>query len=824
VKDSHRRLALALLLLVGVALLWWLSQPPSRVEQPLPITAVDNAGTEVPAMTPLAALEYHRDIKPLLDRRCVVCHACYDAPCQLKLDTAAGILRGASKTPVYDGARLTAAAPSRLELDALLTAEWRARDFFPVLNEGDARPETNLAASLLYRMLLLKRDHPLPPGELPAQLDVSLEREMQCPSPDQFERYARRTPLGGMPFALPGLTDEEFRRIERWIAGGAPVAPAPPLPAELATRVAEWEKFLNGDSRKRQLMARYLFEHWFIADLYFDDDPAALPASGETGAAVEPRQFFQIVRSRTPPGQPIAPIATRRPYDDPEVARVWYRLQPQQGARLAKTHLPYALGAQRMARLRELFLGDDYSVPVLPGYDPELAANPFATFAAIPVRARYRFLLDDAQFFIGNFVKGPVCRGQLALNVINDRFWVLFADPDIEAVVDGSFLARESANLRLPGELDPEFNLVELATAWRGYEQQQARFLAAKAKHLHEHFGAERPVTLDLIWDGGRHNDNAALTVFRHFDSASVVKGLVGEVPKTAWVVDYSLFERIHYLLVAGFDVYGSASHQLLTRLYMDFLRMEGEYNFLHFLPLSMRDAERERWYQGLGASARDGVYRKVNRYGIDTAIEYRSDDPKREFFAMVAKRLGPALNRRYALPGVDAGRDGGIDGGGDDEYRGGWSAEARAALQQLASVRGTAASLLPEISFIRVLRKGAPDAVFTLLRDSDHSNVAVLLLEEQRRRPQRDRLTLVPGFIGAYPNRFLVVPEEELPRLVRMVRNLQNDGDYRALMRYYGVQRTDPAFWRHSDWLLRAWREAEPLGWGLFDLNRYQP
>ena len=64
-KDSHRRLLLALLLLAGVALLWWLSQPPSRVEQPLPIASTDNAGIELPALTPLAALDYQRDIKPL---------------------------------------------------------------------------------------------------------------------------------------------------------------------------------------------------------------------------------------------------------------------------------------------------------------------------------------------------------------------------------------------------------------------------------------------------------------------------------------------------------------------------------------------------------------------------------------------------------------------------------------------------------------------------------------------------------------------------------------------------------------------------------------
>ena len=75
--------------------------------------------------------------------------------------------------------------------------------------------------------------------------------------------------------------------------------------------------------------------------------------------------------------------------------------------------------------------------------------------------------------------------------------------------------------------------------------------------------------------------------MLRHFDSASVVQGLLGEQPQTVMLIGYPLLERIHYLLVAGFDVYGSVGHQLTTRLYMDFLRMEGEMNFFAFLPLA---------------------------------------------------------------------------------------------------------------------------------------------------------------------------------------------------------------------------------------------
>ena len=31
------------------------------------------------------APDFSADVKPILDGRCVVCHACYDAPCQLQL-------------------------------------------------------------------------------------------------------------------------------------------------------------------------------------------------------------------------------------------------------------------------------------------------------------------------------------------------------------------------------------------------------------------------------------------------------------------------------------------------------------------------------------------------------------------------------------------------------------------------------------------------------------------------------------------------------------------------------------------------------------------
>ncbi|MCE6982770.1 peptidylprolyl isomerase, partial [Pseudomonas frederiksbergensis] len=55
-----------------------------------------------------SAISYTRDIQPIFTEKCVACHACNDAACQLNLGSAEGASRGASKVPVYQGDRSTA--------------------------------------------------------------------------------------------------------------------------------------------------------------------------------------------------------------------------------------------------------------------------------------------------------------------------------------------------------------------------------------------------------------------------------------------------------------------------------------------------------------------------------------------------------------------------------------------------------------------------------------------------------------------------------------------------------------------------------------------
>jgi hypothetical protein len=532
-------------------------------------------------------------------------------------------------------------------------------------------------------------------------------------------------------------------------------------------------------------MSRYLYEHLFLGHLVFEGDAQ--------------HRSFRIVRSTTAPGTPTVPVATRRPYDDPGVPRAYYRIEPERETVLAKTHMPYLLSPARMARLRGWFLEADYRVEALPSYALEQASNPFISFAAIPVESRYRFLLDEAEFFIMNFIKGPVCRGQTALNVIEDRFWVFFFDPKVSADDDtAQLLARQADDLRLPAANGSNAR----ALGWRDLAEREDRVLAAKSEFIKQRHAGAQAVTLASLWDGDGRNPNAALTVLRHFDSASVVKGLVGEAPKTAWVIGYSLLERIYYLLVTGYDVYGNAGHQLQSRLYMDFMRMEGESNFLLFLPKAVRGPTRDHWYRGASDDVKAYVGGAKAALEPETGVTYRSADPQREFFELAGRRLAPVLERRFDLATVA-------------------DAPLRRALQALAAVRGPSLSWLPETVMLRLDDPPRSPRWFTLLRETGHANVTYLLREKSALLPAENRLDVVPGFIGAYPDAILRATPAQLPALTSALAGLASEADYAAFADRFVIRRTSAEFWATSDAMIDAFAKWSPLEAGLFDYNR---
>ena len=724
-------------------------------------------------------VDFLTDVKPILDSRCSACHACYDAPCQLKATAAEGLARGATKAQVYRMTRILPAAPTRLFVDEQTTAGWRDKGFFSVFGE---QKNGRVRAGLIQRFLDLKDQHPPEQsGVLPDTYNVALGRGDECPTAKEFDGYAKRHPEGGMPYALPALSDSEQDVLVQWLAAGAPYSSDVAAAAEFNRALERWETFLNRDSDKGRLVSRYLYEHLYLANLYFPD------ISGNT--------FFKVVRSASPPGEPIRFIATRRPFDNPGVERVYYRLMPERETIVAKTHNPYVLDAAKLKRFESLFFNDDYTVERLPGYTADSNANPFVTFAALPMKSRYRFMLEEARFTIANYIRGSVCRGQIAVSVIRDRFWVVFLDPD-SALNDAmtSFLPKLSTELALANSNDSTNALTPLLH-WSHYEKLEHAHREARDEAMTEWF-SDHDISLDLIWDGDNGvNPNAALTVLRHRDYAAVEFGLLGKTPPdTAWVIDYPLLERIHYLLVAGYDVFGTLGHQLTSRMHMDFLRMQGEKNLLAFVPPETRQQIRENWYRGAPKSAlnymKNPSYDKVPLTGID----YQTAEPLLELYDMIAEYLEDIQPADLDVE------------------------EKLAALEEF---KGEKTSLLPQMTLLRI--NGVKPRYLSIMRNDAHLNMSSVFDEAKQLIPSENTITVLPGIRGYYPNALMQIDEDGIGSFVDGVLSLQDEQGYSRLLDEYGIRRSDPRFWALSDELHEQWRAEDPTGFGYLDYSRLE-
>ena len=758
-----------------------------------------------PTIARTQTYSWSQDVKPILDAKCIACHACNDAPCQLKLSSGAGLLRGATPQPVYNGSRVLNAEPTRLFVDAHGQAQWRKKGFYSVLNDQGGSLDDNLVNSLLYNMIELGRMQPLASNApLPEDIKLGLQRDNECPAPGEFDKYARKQPRQGMPLALSGLSKTEFETLRQWIFEGAVIDEQPweAGPGEQA-QIATWEAFFNEPSARHKLVARYLYEHLYPAHLYFSE--------------LDTGNFFELVRSTTPPGQPVDIIATLRPNDDPGEV-FFYRLRPVISTLVHKTHMPYSLDADRMDRFRELFLAGDWEVGQLPDYSRANAVNPVATFNDIPAGARYRFMLDNAEYFVTTFIRGPVCAGQIATNVIEDQFWVTFQDPQSDlSVTDPDYLASILPHLVLVPQKE---GLVTMYADWKDRVHEMNRYLELRGEAYRK--AEPRGRSLEDIWDGNGENENAALTVFRNFDNAMVTTGFSGGLPKTLWVMDYPMLERTYYLLVVNFNVFGSVATQAETRLYFDLMRANGENNFLHFMPPQVRTGMRDSWYRGSDAQTKISKLYEIVNEDMPVNIPYQGDDPKAEFVSLVTARLraaaGPpdVLNRCPSAPCYSA-------GAGPTLKR------IEASLQTLSPLPASAPGMrfidfMPDVAFLRVVPEDAAQAqAYTLIRNKAHSNVAFMFDEEERRERDDDTLTVYRGLLGSYPNFFFDVPLAQLQDFTDALHGAGTEAQYRDIVARYGVARMDPAIWDNFQWHIDYMRQTQPLAAGVYDLSRYK-
>ena len=748
-------------------------------------------------------IDYLKDVKPILDKRCVVCHSCYNAPCQAKYSSYEGIDRGATKIKVYDALRLRAIEPTRLFTDARNTKEWRKKGFFDIRQNLDSNQSYD--DSIMMHMINQKTINP----EVVGIYDPEDDSKWKCPKNKQeVNDYFNERANHGMPYGFPELKDSEYLTLASWIHSGSK-GPSKEEDKKLKTpskeavvEIKKWEDFLNKSDAKHKMTARYLYEHLYLAHLHFQTPQ---------------KEFYELVRSYTPPPYPIQNIPTLRPFDNPNVDVFFYRLRKIHSTIVHKTHMVFELSDNKLNRFKELFIKPKwYEKPHVMDYDVKVSANPFLNYAQIPVRSRYQFLLDNSHYIVMTFIRGPVCRGQMALNVIHDHFWVMFKDPDSDiTVLNPEFLQAQAQNLSLPIE-KVEGSILEVFSD--AYRDRYKKYYVAKENFINDTYPNGQG--LKSIWKGNKASDAPLLTVYRHFNSASVHKGVLGEEPRTMWVIDYPQLERIYYSLVAGYDIYGNITHQTNLRRYMDFLRLEGEGNFLAYLPKKERLKIFKSWYIG---DSDVQAQKDMTINGRGTKIKYKTKDYKGEFVAQVVnehilKSTGikfddinyvpigktiPKMPNKFEVK---------------EDFLNGFRALTAKGTGFIRHITDSGANNL----FMRIKMPDSTYLPIFIVVNRWHDNVNSLFNKYDSIDSDKDTIDFLSVNAGSYPNMFVDVDYKDLPDFFDLIQNYDESEVYTQKIEKYFVSRSGEKFWDMYDWFQEYLDKSDPVQAGLYDLNRY--
>jgi hypothetical protein len=723
---------------------------------------------------------YLDKVQPILGKRCVTCHGCTTSPCQLKLTSYEGVMRGANAHNIFENTVFAASTgPTRLK-DGVTIEDWRAKGFYSVVDGGKD--------SVMFKMLAHGSEDNREGFNVKNAFGLYKEKaellKFECLD-SRANLDARLAKQGtGMPFGLPSLPPDEYATLTEWLEQGAPGPSAEAKKILAAARdegaVAAWEDFFNKTSPKARLSARFIFEHLFHGKLHIDD------ASRSRG------DFFDLVRSKTKTG-PVEEIVTDTPNADPG-APFFYRLKKHTQIITAKDNTVFHLTDQLKARWQELFLDSAWDPGTVPGYG---SLNPFEYFEKIPGKIRYQFMLENSHHLIDAMVKGDVCNGSSATYAIRDRFFTLFLKPESDPSAIDPKLGQESFF-----HLDPTSGSI-----FRDVDFEN--LFEAELKKLRPDGLSEKD-----LWDGGKKDKNAWITVFRHGNNASAHQGPMGQFPETMWVLDFGNFERLYYDLVVLYRPWGAITHKLSSWRQMSHVRSHGEDLFLLFLPEEHRDRIRKEFTPGWGR------FTEVTMAGSGYPSAVRDLDPARvtqDFVSRVRGYLGAEIAGTTPLDPDPMSTPPAANTSNLRSRK-----DVEAALYELTLDRGKISDDLPDVTWVTV-NAGDESYDYTLLANRifwSNSRVVGDALPGLSRRPELDSISVVRGHIGAFPQLFLRVPFEDVGRAVRAGRGSREDRV--AVRTKYEIRRNTAAFWSFLDGVHTRQLAANPLEAGIVDTSRY--
>jgi hypothetical protein len=747
------------------------------------------------------------NVLPVFARRCATCHGCIDSPCQLKMTSYDELVRGSNVSNIF-GKRIFETAPTRVQDGRLVDREgvtdteasveqWRSEGFYSVVDGAQQ--------SVMYQLLddAHKR---IPEGGLSRAHDLYeaglKTRNFECVGPESSGRTLSDAVLAprAMPLGCPAIDDGDWQQLAQWLIDGAK-GPSHAAQLKLAQPmrpdvVARWEELFNQPGAKAAIASRFIFEHAFTARIQFPEAPG---------------DYFELVRSFTPPGQGIVEAVTVRANDSPSTSRfqlaggdpnvIYYRFRKFTAIIVEKNHITWTFDEAAMKRFKELLFDSAWgSEPVqAPAYG---TYNPFYEFRQIPSDKRATFMAEFSYPLIDAMVRGDVCHGSTATYAIRDHFWVWFLDPAAD-----------------PSAHDPRLGLYDWQSVMDPSQVSsfsERSYLSAFEDRLRE----LRPGGLGLsdLWTGGNAPENAQITVLRHNTTATATRGAFNGVPGTFWILSFANFERLYYALVVNFNPWGSLTHRLDTWTYMSFIRADGEDLFLSLLPEQYRKSTRDQWTSSFGR-IKDELLFDMESAGRPSAIKVDSKNPLGDLVRQITSYMGEKVtgtrdpinvaNPSRTLP---------------ESIK--THAELEAAFSTLTGWKQPFVQYLPNLTVLR-----ADGEVYTMVANRGYAYHNSILAEDLSRRPEQDTLSIDRGLVGSRPELFIDLPLGKAQEFLSLLRAVDSELEWNELVdrtsaASYGdvhmVLRDQPQFWPFLDFL-HDWNVTHnPVTAGLLDVSEY--
>lgn len=720
--------------------------------------------------------EYLDKVQPVLAQRCVTCHGCATAGCQLKLTAFEGVARGATKHNLFAPALFSLpTGPTRLK-DATTVEQWREKKFYSVTDGG--------RDSIMYRLLQHGAAENGESFDLANPFNLYKDKAENylfeaLDTKSALEKRLASTGVG-MPFGLPSLPSAESSILMKWIEQGAK-GPSPEAQAILETardpeRVKAWEDFLNQESPKARLASRYLFEHMYFGKIHLDDS-----TSGKG-------DLFEIVRAKNRTGS-VQEIVTDRVLDDPH-GPFFYRLKKHTQIVSQKDNIVFHLTDAKRKHYDELLFKSAWDA----GPPSYASSNPFQYFEKIPGTIRSRFMLEHSAEIIDSMVKNDVCTGSNATYAIRDRFSIWWLKPES----DPSALDPQLGTSGYPA--DPENRVTDLF-----FENS---FEAAMKKVKPNGFSVED------LWDGDKTQKNAWVTVLRHGKNASSHVGVMAQFPETMWVLSYANFERLYYDLVVDFRAWENAAHKLGTWRTMSAIRANAEDTFLLFMPESRRNDIRKAWTPGLASFTESAMKGEGIPSGVPNLDPNR---PVEDLVSKVRAYFGDKIVAKDVLnPDPMHAEPAPVPGSITTE------ANVDTALYSLTAARGGFSAALPNVTWVTI-KNGDQSYLYSIIANRiywSNSRVIANSFPSVNRRPELDSLSIVRGHIGSFPELFLNIPINEVAEVVRLGNGSPQD---RLQVRMkYEVRRNSAEFWKYLDAEHARTFKENPLESGIIDTSDY--